>query len=152
MQLLAQQWPWQVFQAGGFCSITFCCVSVCHETLNMCCLMSGRSTAWILLMILHYFPSHQSLLISWASVHFTRVLAVSTEQDLPILTKPLGKTQHNYDFTTNEFKMTPGEVAGNIKRKTGMCDDFLFTCLCKVCWDISCSRGIVSFGIVEERC
>lgn len=152
MQLLAQQWPWHIPQTGGFCSITSFCVSVCHETLNMCCLMSDRSTAWILLMLLHHFPSHQNLLISWASVDFAGALAVSAEQNLPILTKPPGKKQHNYNFMTNEFKMTPGEDAGNVKRKTEMCDDFLFTCLCKAYWDISSSKGIVSFGIMKETC
>lgn len=91
VHLLAWGWLWQVSHTGGFCSVTFCCTSVCHETLSMCCLMSGRSTAWVLLMLIHYFPSHQSLLISWASVHFTHVLAVSTEQNLSIVTKPLRK-------------------------------------------------------------
>lgn len=36
---------------------------------------------------------------------------------------------------TNEFKMTPGENPGNFKKRAGMCGDFLFTCLCKACWD-----------------
>lgn len=103
VHLLARGWPWQVSHTGGFCSVTFCCVSLCHETLSMCCLMSGRSTAWVLLMLIHYFPSHQSLLISWASVHFTHVLAVSTEQNPPIVTKPLRKKQHHYNFMANEF-------------------------------------------------
>lgn len=150
-QFLAQWWPWQVSQTGEFCSISLCCVSVCQEMLSMCCLMSGRSTAWLLLMLLHHFPSHQSLLISWASVHFICVLAVSTKQNLPILTEPLGKNQQNYNFMTDEFKNTPGDV-GNIKSKTVINDDFLFTCLCKVCWYTSSGRSIISFGIMEETC
>lgn len=32
---------------------------------------------------------------------------------------------------TDEFKNTPGDVAGNVKSKTVMNDDFLFTCPCK---------------------
>lgn len=99
-----------------------------------------------------YAPSHQSLLISWTSVHFIRALAVSSKQNLSIPTKPLGESQHNFNFMTNEFKMTPGEAAGNIKRKTGGCDDFLFTFLCKTCWDISFSRDIISFAIMEKGC
>lgn len=134
VHLLARRWPWQVSHTGGFCSVTFCCVSVCHETLSMCCLMSDSSTAWILLMFIHHFISYQSLLASWARVYFIPVLAVST-QNLSIVTKPLGEKQHNYNFMTNEFKMTPGENPGNFKKRAGMCGDFLFTCLCKACWD-----------------
>lgn len=152
MQFLAQWWPWQVSQTGGFCSISLCCVSVCRETLSMCCLMSGRSTAWLLLMLLHHFPSHHSLLISWASAHFVCVLAVSTKQNLPILTEPLRKNQQNYNFKTDEFLNTPGDVAGNVKNKTVMNDGFLFTCLCKACCNTSSGRSIVSFGIMGETC
>lgn len=49
---------------------------------------------------------------------------------------------------TDEFKNTPGDVAGNVKSKTVMNDDFLFTCLYKECWDTSSSRSIISFGIM----
>ncbi|KAJ7401063.1 hypothetical protein BTVI_99340 [Pitangus sulphuratus] len=52
----------------------------------------------------------------------------------------------------NGFKVREREVAGNIKRKTVMYDDFLFTCLCKACWDTSSSRDIISFAIMEETC